>query len=206
VSSNAADVVVALSGTGAQTELTAEIASIAFGAQDIAAGALTVVDAITNTGTETVSFTGMAFAGGGDGFSLSVLHPGDCSPLTTLAAGQSCDVRLSYDPTIAGPTSDSVTISSTAPDVVIAVTGIGTNGTVTTAQQACESLGITYAGPHTVDGKSVYFTCGEGDGLPLSSVNLLANLSLHVDYCRPISGHFGVFRDASRHYFYGCVQ
>jgi len=49
----------------------------------------------------------------------------DCRSSTTLAAGQTCKVRLKFDPTVKGSKSATVTVSSNAADITIDLTGVG---------------------------------------------------------------------------------
>ena len=65
VVSNAADVAVALTGTGTQTELSRSPATLAFGSRDVDDGpTATQTSTVTNTGTEPVTLTALTLAGG----------------------------------------------------------------------------------------------------------------------------------------------
>ena len=50
----------------------------------------------------------------------------DCSPSATLAAGQTCKLRVLFDPASVGAKSATLTVKSTAADVTVALSGTGT--------------------------------------------------------------------------------
>jgi hypothetical protein len=80
--------------------------------------------------TVTVSNTGTAAAG-----SVSVATTGDYSQTntcgTSIAAGANCTVSVKFAPTVAGTRTGSLTVSSSAPLVTVALTGTGTGTTST---------------------------------------------------------------------------
>ncbi|HEX8206465.1 MAG TPA: choice-of-anchor D domain-containing protein, partial [Solirubrobacteraceae bacterium] len=166
VSSNAADVSVALTGKGVLTRLERSADTLAFGARDIDDGpTATQTSTITNTGSETVTFSSVALSGDTTQFERLTGQSGDCADDTVLTAGQSCALRARFDPTTPGAKSAAVTIQSDAADQVVALTGTGTQtlltrspGTLSFGSRhvddgptATQTSTITNAGSETVD-------------------------------------------------------
>src|SRR4051812_40199993 len=103
VSSSAADVAIALSGTGIQTALSRDPGSLAFGSQDVDDGPTDVqASTITNTGTEAVTLSGLTLTGNAAAFERLTGDAEDCTSTTALGADQSCVVRLRFDPSSIG--------------------------------------------------------------------------------------------------------
>jgi hypothetical protein len=128
VASNAADVTVALSGTGVRTRLSRTPSSLSFDALDVDAGPSAAQNAtLTNTGTEPVTLTGVALAGAdGAQFERLTGQAGDCAAGTTLTAGQTCTARVRFDPTSAGAKSATLTVSSSVPDLIVTLAATAT--------------------------------------------------------------------------------
>jgi hypothetical protein len=124
VHSNAADISVAVDGTGTQTQLTPDTTSLAFGSKDIDDGATAAQAAtITNTGTEPVSLSGVGQTGS-PGFTRAT-GGSNCSSTTILTAGQSCTVSVTFDPATTGAKSGLITLTSNVPDIAISLGGTG---------------------------------------------------------------------------------
>jgi hypothetical protein len=136
---------VALSGVGAQSHLEISPASLSFGS--IAVGA-PASQSLTLANTGTVAITGIGLTVMGD---YSVPVP--CA-VTTLAAGGSCSVTVTFTPTAVGARDGTLTVissDSTSPDAVpLTGAGIG-NGTFTLM---------------TSDGSSASATVTSGSGEP----------------------------------------
>jgi Cep192 domain 4/Abnormal spindle-like microcephaly-assoc'd, ASPM-SPD-2-Hydin/HYDIN/CFA65/VesB-like, Ig-like domain len=111
---------ISLSGTGTQGGLSANPASIAFGAVLDGASASVPVT-LTNTGTAAVSITAHSITG--TGFTLT----GWTAP-ASLTAGQTTSFTVTFAPTTGGSKSGSVSITSNAPGspLVINLSGSGT--------------------------------------------------------------------------------
>ncbi|HEX8207625.1 MAG TPA: choice-of-anchor D domain-containing protein, partial [Solirubrobacteraceae bacterium] len=119
-------------GRGTQTELTGAPATLTFGAKDIDEGATaTQTSTITNTGSETVTFTALDMSGDATPFERMTGQAGDCAADTVLAAGQSCALRVRFDPATTGAKAAAVTVESGAADEVVALTGTGTQTLLT---------------------------------------------------------------------------
>ena len=107
--SNAADVSVALDGTGLQTQLTPVPTALAFGKQDVDDGATAAKQTtITNSGTQDVTVSAATVSG--DGFAITT---SDCVKL--LHAGDTCTVGATFDPATVGGKSGSITALVDAP-------------------------------------------------------------------------------------------
>jgi hypothetical protein len=124
ISSSLGDLTVPLTGTGTQTALAVGPASLALGNQDVDDGPTTPQAAtITNAGTEPVTLTGVNLAGGD--FDRPTGAADDCANGTTLNAGETCKVRVRFDPSSTGDKSGTVTVASNVPDVTIPLAGTG---------------------------------------------------------------------------------
>jgi hypothetical protein len=125
VKSDAADVTASLGGTGTQTELAADPTSLSLGPKDIDDGATTAkTTTIKNTGTETVTLSDLAIAD--SQFGLQAPDGDDCTTTTALAAGDDCTVRIAFNPSSTGSQTATLTVDSDAPDVVVNLSGTGT--------------------------------------------------------------------------------
>jgi hypothetical protein len=127
ITSNAATVSLTLTGRGTQTELSRSPSSLDFQGQDIGSGATPAqASTVTNSGTEPVSISGVALGGSDPGeFARLTGNSDDCTNSTTLTAGQTCKVRIEFNPTTIGSKSATVTVSSNAASITIALAGVG---------------------------------------------------------------------------------
>ncbi|HEV2813291.1 MAG TPA: choice-of-anchor D domain-containing protein [Solirubrobacteraceae bacterium] len=165
IGSNAADETIALSGTGTQTELSRSPATLPFGSQDVNGGATVAQEStITNSGTEPVSIVAVNASGDTTQFQRLTALGTDCTTTTTLTAGQTCEVRVAFDPTTTGAKSATYTVDSNADDVSVGATGTGTLKELTAAPDslpfgskdvddgatAAESSTVTNSGTETV--------------------------------------------------------
>lgn len=123
VDSDAPDAVVAVTGSGTQTALSASVANVAFGGRDIDDGptAPTTIT-YTNTGTEPVTVQAAGQEGTDPGFAID----SHCAGGTVLAAGQTCTIDVTFDPTTVGAKTGTVVLPSSAGDVDVTLTGTGT--------------------------------------------------------------------------------
>ncbi|HEX8120887.1 MAG TPA: choice-of-anchor D domain-containing protein [Solirubrobacteraceae bacterium] len=126
IASNAPALVVALSGSGVQTEISSDPPSLAFGSRDLEEGAAGQSATVANTGSEPVTLTSLALSGDVGQFARLSGAAGDCATGTALDAGDTCKVRMRFDPVGTGPKSATVTIASNAPTLTVVVTGTGT--------------------------------------------------------------------------------
>jgi hypothetical protein len=126
VASNAPAITVALSGTGTQTELSGP-AGLTFGSRDVDDGPTSAQTAtLTNSGTEPLTLSGVTVTGGGAGdFERLTGLPGDCAVGTGLTAGQTCAVRVRFDPASTGAKDAVITVSSNAASVELQLGGSG---------------------------------------------------------------------------------
>jgi len=108
-------------------QLTASPDGLTFDPRDVAAGpTIDKTSTLTNTGTDPVTLKTLT-PGGADASEFERLagQATDCTPLRTLAPGAACDVRVRFDPVTIGPRSATMTVTSNAADVTIALTGTG---------------------------------------------------------------------------------
>jgi hypothetical protein len=128
--------IVALSGTGTSTApaVTLSVSSVNFGDQFVGTTSASRGVTMTNTGTGTLNITSIVASG-------DFAQGNTCG--STLGAGLSCAINITFTPSISGTRTGSITITdnaSTSPQVV-ALTG---NGTTT----KCAFTGnVTLSGP-----------------------------------------------------------
>ncbi len=126
------DRTVALTGAGTQTESTVSLDELAFGSFDLDDGpTASQSTTVTNSGTEPVTLSGLTLSGDGGEFERLTGNAGDCTTTTTLAATETCDVRVRFDPTTTGAKAATLTIASNTPDHTVALTGTGTQTELT---------------------------------------------------------------------------
>ena len=80
---------------------------------------------VENTGTEQVSLS-VTEDGDTGHFERFTDQGTDCTGLTTLNAGDTCEVRVRFDPASQGAKTATYTLESQAPDEVVTATGTGT--------------------------------------------------------------------------------
>ena len=140
-SANGVDQNVALDGTGIQTQLSASPASVSFGSKDIDDGQTAPQDVtVTNTGTETVTLSSNVVSGDFQ----QVSGPGTNCVANTLAAGDSCELWLEFDPSATGARSGNAVVHSNAPDLTVPLDGTGT-------QTSLSSSALTSFGSKDID-------------------------------------------------------
>jgi DNA-binding beta-propeller fold protein YncE len=126
IASNATPLTVALSGTGIQTELSRAPATLDFGARDIDEGPATLTSTVTNSGSEPITLNTVTLSGDTTQFTRQTGSPGDCAAALTLTAGQTCALRIRFDPTSTGAKAATVAVTSNAAPISVAATGSGT--------------------------------------------------------------------------------
>ena len=176
---------VSLSGTGTaaggggSATLTASPASVAFGNEP--SGSTSAAQAVTvkNTGTAAATVSAVTAA-------APFAETNTCG--SSIAAGASCTVSVTFKPTAAGAASGSLTVASNAtnPSLTVALTGTGTSsgggGPVNLALNApvsASSYTQDYGPANAVDGNTSTYWEGTNGACPTTyTVNLGANDSL----------------------------
>ncbi len=128
-----------LSGMGTVTTLELSNTSIVF--EPLGAGSAgDQMTTLTNTGTETLTITSISVSR-----NFSIMH--DCN--TTMPAGESCDIHISYQSTSDAPTIGSVTILSNAdstPNVISLSVGNPNSTSCALNPQTSASMGFWWNG------------------------------------------------------------
>jgi DNA-binding beta-propeller fold protein YncE len=172
VTSNAPPVTVALTGTGTQVELARSPATLAFGTRGIDDGpAADLTSTVVNAGSEPVSLSSIALTGDTTQFTRLTGATSDCAAATQLAGGQSCTVRVRFDPTTNGPKAGTVTIGSTAGTLTIALTGIGVHMELDVEPGALE-FGLRDVDTGATAAKQTTITNAGSDAVTLSALTL----------------------------------
>ena len=200
ITSNATNgtLTVPLSGTGTQAGLSANPASINFGAVIVGASASVPVT-LTNTGTAALSITAHSISG--TGFTLT----GWSAP-ASLNPGQTTNFTVTYAPTASGSASGSVSISSNAPGspLTIALSGSGTAsqatmtispspvafGNTNVGSNATQTVTLTNTGNATLNISAATIS-GSGYTMTLTapkSINAGANAQFTVTFAPTASG------------------
>jgi hypothetical protein len=131
LSSNAADVAVALSGTGTQSLLAPDPGALAFGRRGVAAPPTAAqTTTVTNTGSEPITLSGLDLSGDAGQFERLSGDPADCATGSVLAAAATCQLRVRFDPSSSGPKNAVLTVASNTADITVALTGTGTPSVV----------------------------------------------------------------------------
>jgi hypothetical protein len=126
IATSAGDRTVALTGTGTQPESTLTPDTLAYGSHEIDDGpTVSQTSTVTNSGTEPVVLSGLTLSADATQFERLTGAIGDCTASTTLAAGETCDVRVRFDPSSDGSKAATLTVTSNTPDHTVAVTGTG---------------------------------------------------------------------------------
>jgi hypothetical protein len=146
-----------LAGTGLGPTASLSLSALSFSAQAVGTTSTAQVVTLTNSGDEGLNFTQIAAAG-------DFSETNTCS--TTLAAGGSCQISVTFEPTATGNRAGSITIADnavgspqtvalsgtglTAPDFSLgAASGSSTSQTISAGQSAKFSLIVTPSGSFT---------------------------------------------------------
>ncbi len=115
---------VSLSGTGTSSAITFSPNSLSFGNQAVGTTSQSQPVTLTNSGTAALTISGIAAS---SGFSQT----NDCG--STVAAGSSCTINVSFAPSMTGSTSGTVSVTDNAAGSpqTVSLTGIGTSPSVT---------------------------------------------------------------------------
>ena len=115
---------VALAGTGTSPAISLSPSSLSFGNQAVGTTSQSQPITLTNTGSSALAISGIAVSAG---FS----ETNNCG--TSVAAGSSCTINVSFAPTMTGTTSGtvSVTDNATGSPQTVALSGTGTSPSVT---------------------------------------------------------------------------
>ncbi|MBX3014973.1 MAG: choice-of-anchor D domain-containing protein [Caldilineaceae bacterium] len=114
--------VVNLNGLGISPEIEVSATTVNFGSVGVGEVATQTVT-ISNTGSGPLIFTGLSL-GSLTNFDLINLGSGSCSLINALAAGQSCTLTLTFEPTLLGSLSTVLTIASTDLDELITLVNL----------------------------------------------------------------------------------
>jgi streptogramin lyase len=114
--------------TVTRTELSRDRSTIAFGSRDVDDdGPVTEQATVTNSGTATVTLTGVTLVGTGVAHFVRLTTQGtDCAATTELTIGQTCKLRIRFEPTSTGASSATLTVTSNADNISVALSGTGT--------------------------------------------------------------------------------
>ncbi|MEP1122297.1 MAG: S8 family serine peptidase [Ilumatobacter sp.] len=173
-------------GEVGQAEVTVAPGSVAFGNTLVDSTSAPRVVTITNSGDLDVDITDIAVTG-------PFAADGDDACDATIPAGESCTVSVTFSPTVVGAATGTLTITSNAPLVSVALTGTGTDEPVVDDPEVIAPLEPgrywdTRPSP-TLDGQqsdtgrlgagATYAVqiAGRGD-VPIDAVGVVANLTV----------------------------
>ena len=125
VPSNAPTVKTDLTGTGIQAQLSRAPDTLGFTAEVGAGPSAPQTATITNVGSEAVPISSVSISDPQD-FGQLTGGANDCTAGATVPVGGTCEVRIAFDPSTTGPKSATVTVSSSAPPISIALNGTAT--------------------------------------------------------------------------------
>jgi hypothetical protein len=129
VNSSAPSISVVLNGTATLTALDVP-GTLDFGALQVGAGETAIRSAtVTNAGTEPVTLSGIRLKDRDTArFLLASGLAMDCAPGRTLAAGETCELRVMYAPQSDGTKVGTLTVGSSAGTSTLLLTAAGTPG------------------------------------------------------------------------------
>ncbi len=163
--------------------LSASPASLSFGNQAVGSASPAQAIAVTNTGTATASLSSVS-AG------APFAETSTCG--SSLAAGASCAVSVTFTPTTGGAASGKLTVASNAtdPSLTVALSGTGVSSTTNLALNrpvTASSDYQNYVPSNVTDGNtSTYWESTDGAGYPqaitvdLGSVQSIGSLTLNL--------------------------
>jgi hypothetical protein len=158
---------VSLSGTGTAAAVSLSPASLSFGNQSVNTKSGIVTATLTNGGSAALSLSGIALTGA---------NPGDFAQTNTcgssVAAGASCTISVTFDPTAGGSRSASVSFTDNANGSPQSLS-LGGTGTSATASLSTSSLSFGNQSVNTTSGVlTATLTNGGNAALSLSSIAL----------------------------------
>ena len=153
IDSNAPDTIVTATGTGVLHQLDADPDTLPFGTQDVDDGPTAAsTSVLDNTGDQPVTIGDVTFGGANPKQFLQLTgQPDDCTDGEVVAVGDSCDLRIVFDPTFRGAKSANVTVESDAPDVTVALTGTATEAVYESSDDALDEGFVTNGQVNAVD-------------------------------------------------------
>jgi hypothetical protein len=158
---------VSLSGTGTAAAASLSPASLSFGNQPVNSKSVTLTATLTNGGSAALSLSSIALTGANPG---DFAQSNTCG--TSVAAGASCTLSVTFDPTTSGSRSASVSFTDNAngSPQSLSLSGTGTSATVSLSPS---SLSFGNQAVNTASGVlTATLTNGGGAALSLSSVAL----------------------------------
>lgn len=167
---------VTLSGvSSSQPAIAVDSSSVAFGNQVINTGATHTVNVSNTSGggaTSALQFSAITVSGSG----FAQASGGTCSTGTALAAGNSCTVNLSFDPTALGAATGSLTLASNDPNHATETITLSGTGIPVPVPQASLSSSTLAFGPQTLGGlyadRSLTLTSSGTSPLVVSAIAL----------------------------------
>jgi hypothetical protein len=163
--------------------LSASPASLSFGSQAVGLASAARAVTVTNTGTATASLSSISA-------SAPFAEANTCG--SSLAAGASCTVSVTFTPTAGGAASGNLTVASNAtnPSLTVGLSGTGVTSTTNLALNkpvTGSSYYETYVPSNVTDGNtSTYWESTDGAGYPqtltvnLGSVQTLGSITLDL--------------------------
>jgi hypothetical protein len=155
--------------SGGGTALTASPSSVSFGNENVGSTSSSQSVTVKNPGTSSVSLSPAGVSG-------PFGESSTCG--TSLAAGASCTVSVTFKPTAAGSASGTLSVSSSAPGspLTVALTGTGISSSTDlalNAQVTASSYTQVYVPANAVDGNtSTYWEANNGAWPSTITVNL----------------------------------
>jgi hypothetical protein len=154
---------VSLSGTGV-VPVTLSASSLGFGV--VLVGGSKTAAAVTLTNQMSVALTGITVLASGNGYS----QVNTCG--TSVAAGGTCTITVTFKPTAAGASSGSVTITDSAPNSPQIITLTGTGQLPITVTPAALAFGSVKVGTSSA-AKNVTVTNNTKTGLTITNITFI---------------------------------
>ena len=161
---------VSLTGAGGLPAVTLSPTSLTFASQNIGTTSAPQTVTLTDTGAGSLSLTSISITG---------TNPGDFAETntcgTTLAAGASCSISVTFDPTDTGTRMATLSVSdnATGSPQTVSLTGTGMSTAVVTLKPTSLTFGKQVVGTQSVGQSITLSVTGSGNGvLEITSITL----------------------------------
>ncbi len=166
------------SGAPAVVKIQRTAGSLSFGRVNVGATSASQSEVLSNDGDLSTRFGSPLYTASGNtgDFAIATTGTATCSGSGTLISGSSCSVSSTFTPTASGTRTETLSFTSNAAAITVALTGSGVNlaSTSTTLTQVTPQGSVTFGQAVTVSA-SVKATAGTPTGTVQFSVNGVAS-------------------------------
>ncbi len=165
---------VSLSGTGTGPSVSLSTTSVSFGNEPVGKTGAASAVTVTNSGTASLTFTGIAVTG-----DFAIAASGTtCSTSAPVAASSNCVINVTFSPTAAGTLSGTLTITDNNNGVAGSMQTVSLSGTGTAAVAGVSPPSLTFSSQNvgtTSASQPVTLSNTGSDALTIASIATTAN-------------------------------